>query len=227
MEKIKKQARRTLQEMVYREWKSAIMSGVYPEGQQLTVRELVELTSTSAMPVREALRRLVAERGLEVLANGRSAVPRLTMRERAITHTARIRLETLATRLAMKKADPDTLQELSELNVSYENAIEKGDWKRALQANRGFHFGLYRLCDSPILISLIESLWLANGPFFADHIHVLIERQWGPERAIHHRAMMAALADQDCDRLVLALRQDMTMINEIEEALGELDNLEF
>jgi DNA-binding GntR family transcriptional regulator len=198
--------------MIYRELKSAIMSGIYPEGRQLTVKEIVERTTTSAMPVREAIRRLVAENGLETRPNGTVAVPQRSMRERAIVHASRIHHETLAVCLAARAATTADIQDLRRINGEYEEAIEIKDWALAL----------YALSGSGILLSLIESLWLANGPYVANYVHTLIEGSWGDERAKHHRAILDALARGNGDAAGAALRADISAIEELEKELEEL-----
>ncbi len=215
-------SRLTLQEMIYRELKSAIMSGIYPEGRQLTVKEIVERTTTSAMPVREAIRRLVAENGLETRPNGTVAVPQRSMRERAIVHASRIHHETLAVCLAARAATTADIQDLRRINGEYEEAIEIKDWALAAQRNREFHLSLYALSGSGILLSLIESLWLANGPYVANYVHTLIEGSWGDERAKHHRAILDALARGNGDAAGAALRADISAIEELEKELEEL-----
>ena len=53
-------ARETLQERVYRELRRALINGRFNPGQALTVNELAGSLRTSAMPVREAVARLVS-----------------------------------------------------------------------------------------------------------------------------------------------------------------------
>ena len=52
----------TLYEKVYEELRNALMSGRFLPGEPLTIRGVAEALGTSIMPVREALRRLAAER---------------------------------------------------------------------------------------------------------------------------------------------------------------------
>ncbi len=63
--------RETLHERAYDEVKKAIMGGAIAPGEPMTIRALAKALGTSVMPVREALRRLVAERALELLPNAR------------------------------------------------------------------------------------------------------------------------------------------------------------
>ena len=54
----------TLQERVYQELREALSQGRLTAGESLTIRALATALGTSEMPVREALKRLLAERVL-------------------------------------------------------------------------------------------------------------------------------------------------------------------
>src|SRR3954467_23957 len=70
--------RETLHERAYDEVKKAIMGGAIAPGAPMTIRALAKALGTSVMPVREALRRLVAERALELLPNRSVTLPVMT-----------------------------------------------------------------------------------------------------------------------------------------------------
>ena len=156
----------TMHEKVYVEIRQALMAGQFAPGQRITVRELAEMLGVSPMPVREALRRLEAERGL--VAEGRTmAVPRLTQADYQELCDIRVALEGMATEWA---AEQITEAELAELRVVMEamdrDAVEP-DVEGLLRLNREFHMLVYRACRKPLLIDLIQSLWLRVGPFIS------------------------------------------------------------
>src|SRR3990167_6064619 len=47
-----------------------------------------------------------------------------------------------------------------------ETALEQRNVPAYLDDNSLFHLTLYRACANPILLRMIESLWLQVGPFF-------------------------------------------------------------
>ena len=47
-----------------------------------------------------------------------------------------------------------------------EGALEQRDVQGYLTHNSRFHLTLYQACANPVLLRLIESLWLQVGPFF-------------------------------------------------------------
>ena len=65
----------TVQQRVYSELRTDILLGRIAPGEPLTIRGLAERLGVSAMPIREALRRLAAERAVELLGNRRIRIP--------------------------------------------------------------------------------------------------------------------------------------------------------
>ena len=72
---VSKLERETLHDRAYLELKKAIMSGAIRPGATITIRAMATALGTSPMPVREALRRLVAERALEMLPTRSVTLP--------------------------------------------------------------------------------------------------------------------------------------------------------
>ncbi len=67
--------RETVQDRVYREIRQMILNGEIEPGQTLTIQGLSEAFRVSAMPVREALRRLMAEQALMVVSGRSVGIP--------------------------------------------------------------------------------------------------------------------------------------------------------
>ena len=61
-----------------RELRTALSQGQLAPGHSVTLRGLAEMLDVSPMPVRDAVRRLVAEGALVKLSNRRIAVPAVT-----------------------------------------------------------------------------------------------------------------------------------------------------
>src|SRR5262245_17751515 len=71
--------RETLQEYVYRRVKDLILTGDIAPAQSITINSLAEAFAVSHMPVREALRRLIAERALTVISGRSVGLPALSV----------------------------------------------------------------------------------------------------------------------------------------------------
>src|SRR3569833_2179012 len=68
-------ARETVQDRVYSVLRDRLMRGGFEPGQKLKIAELATALGTSAMPIREALNRLAAERAIDSLRNRSVRVP--------------------------------------------------------------------------------------------------------------------------------------------------------
>src|SRR5579875_1862513 len=69
--------RETVQDRVYREIKDLILNGGIEPGQTVTIQGLSDAFQVSTMPVREALRRLMAEQALMVVSGRSVGIPAL------------------------------------------------------------------------------------------------------------------------------------------------------
>ncbi|MDQ2762655.1 MAG: GntR family transcriptional regulator, partial [Pseudomonadota bacterium] len=129
----------TIQERVYQELRDALSQGRLTAGESLTIRALARALGTSEMPVREALKRLLAERVL-VQASNRSfqIVPMTPSRLHELTQI-RIMVEGMAARLAAEAGNPTLPARLTALNGGMQAALESGDHAGTLKANMEFH----------------------------------------------------------------------------------------
>src|ERR1700756_2234273 len=85
--------RETLNDRVYRELRTMIMSGGFVPGAEMKLRALAQSLHVSPMPVRDAIGRLVVERALKMLPNHRVIVPETTIDEFLEIRRVRILLE--------------------------------------------------------------------------------------------------------------------------------------
>jgi DNA-binding GntR family transcriptional regulator len=165
--KAAKPARGTLQRRVYHALARGLMGGMFTPGEAVSLRMLAARLGTSAMPVREAVSRLIAEGVLVMLPNRSVIIPRMS-RERFIELSrARQRLEGMLAEMGCanaRKADIDTL---ARINEGLRQAVNADDTRTAMTGNMEFHFAFYALARSQVVLPLIETLWLQAGPFVA------------------------------------------------------------
>ncbi|HEY9211978.1 MAG TPA: GntR family transcriptional regulator [Ancylobacter sp.] len=155
----------TVQQWVFQRLRRTVMTGRFPPGQAVTIRGLAEAMGVSAMPVREALRRLVAERALILLDNRRVRVPEMTARRFDQLVVARTLLECEAAARALPAADGAFIERLQALNRASDAAVETADTEAMIETNLAFHAALYGGRSDNVLLPLIESVWLQIGPF--------------------------------------------------------------
>ena len=155
-----------LQEQLYQNIRSGLLSGRFQPGERLKIRDLAAEWGTSPMPVRAALQRLVAEGALEGEAQRSLRVPPMTRERFEQLLPVRINLEGLAVELAAARLTPTELALLQTTVARMDVALQQRDMPGYLSANSQFHLTLYTACANPVLLRLIESLWLQVGPFF-------------------------------------------------------------
>ena len=195
----------TVQEFVHRRLRHAIMTGHFPPGLAVTIRGLAALLAVSSMPVREAMRRLVAERALDVLDNRRARVPAMDEARFSTLIAARIALEQEAARRALPHISPALVTELRRLDAEANQAFAAGDVERTIEANFGFHRFLYSQAPSDALLPLIESVWVQIGPF----MRIALEGVRIGDRPDRHADTVRAVAAGDEAALVRAVEADI------------------
>lgn len=201
-------SRDSVQDRIYAELSDALICGRLQGGQTLQIRDLAETFHTSVMPVREALRRLVAEGALESSTQRPVRVPPMSLQRLDDIHRARLLVEGHVAERAAALADDALLAALSRADAAFSHAVETGDVDAELQANQRFHFTLYEAARSPTLLSVIRSLWLQCGPY----VRVAVEQhrpEAGGPRTLHHHGLMQALARRDAQATRQALEADL------------------
>jgi DNA-binding GntR family transcriptional regulator len=193
-------------EQLYRVMRSRIMYGELAPGQALTLRGLAKEFDVSMTPVREALRRLVAEGALSLSSSGRVSTPEL--RPERIEELAAIRalLETeLATR-ALPRAHMALVDRLTSINNDIAGMITQRDAVGYIRLNLDFHRTLYLRAQAPAMLAMAETVWLQLGPTMRA-LYGKLNRTEAPR---NHRLILAALRAGDEPGLRLALRADVT-----------------
>jgi DNA-binding GntR family transcriptional regulator len=195
----------TVQEFVFRRLRHAIMTGRFPPGLAVTIRGLAALLGVSAMPVREAMRRLVAERALGLLDNRRVRVPEMTPARFETLIAARILLEADVARRALPYIDEAGLADLRRLDQACDDAFAAGDVERTIETNFAFHHRLYSFAPSDAISPLIESIWLQIGPF----MRIALDGATIFNRPDRHAEALAAIAAGDAAALARAIEADV------------------
>jgi GntR family transcriptional regulator, colanic acid and biofilm gene transcriptional regulator len=180
-----------LEEQAYRRLRQALVEGVFAPGEKLSIRRIAEALGTSPMPARSALRRLASEQALDALPSGTALVPRLTRPAFLEVSAIRAELEPLALRLAAGRVDAAMLDALAAVVAEQDAARAAGRPELCLRKDREFLFGLYRRAGAPMLLGMIEALWLRRGPLFWEARWIVMGSP--PEAAHRHRAILAAL----------------------------------
>ena len=177
---------------VYRQLRTRIMHGDIPPGQALTLRGVARDYEVSMTPVREAVRRLVAEGALTMSSSGRMGTPELSAERIEELAALRALIEVELASRALPRAHMALIERLQTINGAVSEAVAHRDAVSYIRTNLEFHRTLYLRAQAPAMLAMAETVWLQMGP---THYHKLI---------------IAALRAGDEPGLRLAVRTDVT-----------------
>jgi len=203
--------RQSVNEAVYQALRNKLMHGEYRAGQLLGIQDLADALGTSTMPVREALRRLVAQQGLEPMRNGTTRVPLITPARLADIRRARILVEGTVTEWAGPRLAAATLDQLAQLalEITEERRTREGV-PSSLEKNRIFHFTIYGAAESPVMVAMIESLWLQSGAYLRETRELLHTDDKPADRL--HESTVEALRAGDWARARQHIQEDISWV---------------
>lgn len=192
-------------EETYKALYYAIITGRFEPGKTLTIRGMAQQLGYSPMPVRESVRRLVALGALEMRNTRRISVAPMTKERFEEIWSARVLLEPEIAARALPHANKSLIRELQRIDAEVGEAMVRGDPDKYCLKNWEFHFTLYRASDCPIILRLIESVWLQFGPF----MRMVIGRLGTSLTVDHHVKAIEALKKKDEAALREAIRLDI------------------
>lgn len=186
-----------LHNLAYEQIIKAIRSGRYRPGDTLRTRTLAKALGVSSTPVREALSRLIAQNALEVDPRNRTAViPPVTRELLEEMYDIRLLLECHAAELAAERATSRELSRLRSIGNRLAQREKDGQGGDAvhLDLSQEFFFAIYLAARQPLLVSLIDSLWLRSSAILS----LLHRRQPADFTLAEGRAaLLEALARRD------------------------------
>ena len=187
--------RETLGANVLFQIKDLLLSGRLMPGEQLSLRSTAEALGVSVMPVREAVYQLVADQALEVAPNRSVRVPTMTGKQFKEITEIRLQIEGYAVEQAALKATPALIRSLKRLNNTLAKEMDFADSDKAsiVMINKEIHFSIYEAAEMPMLVKIIETLWLRIGPILNYDLRAGSERTQKKTAVGHHDRMIAAL----------------------------------
>ena len=196
----------TMADDLQRRLRRSLFDGGFKPGQANSIRRIAEEHDISVIPARDALRGLVAE-GILVFKDSRTiVVPELDKQRIHDIRFARVSLERELAIRAFDRFDAADLQALREIDKKLDAAIATNDTVAYVQGNHAFHFHIYNRAESPVILRLVESLWLQYAPSMS-----LVCTMFGASGISHdyHHIALAALECQDRDNFAAAIASDI------------------
>ncbi|GAX91287.1 GntR family transcriptional regulator [Effusibacillus lacus] len=193
----------TRSEWVYERLKEAILSGKIAPEERIVVDQIAREFGTSAIPVREAIRRLEAEGWVEnkPFVGARVAPVRIEELEELLS--IRLALEPILARTAVLGATNETIDRLEQLVEEMDKCIDHNDTVQYSRLNYEFHRLLYELSPWKELFRIVISVWERSARsrwiFVQTPDSMLASQQ-------EHRAMMEAFRNRDAKELERQMR---------------------
>jgi DNA-binding GntR family transcriptional regulator len=193
-----------------------LAGGELSPGERISLRKLATALGVSVMPVRNAVARLQSDGVLEVEPGKAVRVPVMTAEQFRELLEVRIEIEGYAAELAALRREDEDLRRIEELEASFQilGAGKSTRSSGAARVNMEFHFAVYRAAKSPLLVDIIERLWLKAGPVV--YYHIYLEKFSSPSRdsVILHRQAVDAIRARDGAGARTAIAQDLRMAGE-------------
>ena len=200
----------TLGSTVLMQIKDLLLSGHLMPGEQLSLRSTASALGVSVMPVREAVNQLVADQALEVTPSRAVRVPVMTSEQFTEITQIRIEIEGYAVAQACARISAQTIAELEELNRKLAAAMDAGASNNDIVSfNKDLHFAAYAASQMPMLVKIIQTLWLRIGPILNYDLRNGSERIQNKTAVIHHAQMIAGLKAGDAQMARLGLSNDI------------------
>lgn len=196
----------SLHDEIYAAIRHSLIVGELVPGQAFSMRTLADQFGTSLIPVRDALKRLVAERGLAVLPNRTVCVPRMARSRFQELLQVRLSLEPGLARRAAELLTHEEIKSIATANETMIAALDAGDVRTYLGANYNFHFTIYGATRSTVMVPIVESLWIQVGPF----LNALFRTSATRNVKDNHGQVVKALRRRDSVGAAEAIAKDLT-----------------
>ena len=125
---------------------------------------------------------------------------------------SRLLLEGRAVQLATVHVRGADIRHLRNLAQAHSQVSHGEGIYISLQRNQEFHFAVYRMAKSPILVELIEILWLRLGPYMrvlSQHLAPLVGTGNFRNGAQYHQDLINCLSERDGSGARFAIESDI------------------
>lgn len=177
--------------------RSAVAGGVYRPGQRLLHDELADRFGVSRIPLREAVRTLIAEGLLTSDAGSGTFIAALDLARVDDIYDLRRLVEPSFAPYVVDNCSRADIARLAEMVEGMDDieAIGSDAWSRI---NFAFHLDTYRLANLPIRYEVISRLYHQLEPYSRYYVHST--RALDRVQCEHHE-MVDALREGDADKL--------------------------
>jgi DNA-binding GntR family transcriptional regulator len=183
----------TVQAQTVSKLRDAILSGVFKPGERLIETDLCERMGVSRTSIREALRRLEAERLVTIQPNRGPSVTEITWTQAQQIYEVRALLEGEAAALFASRAAEGDIRALKESLQRFQKADATGDALERLSATTQFYEIILNGCGNEIIAELLNGL-VARITFL--RARSMSQAGRGRKSAAEMQAMFQAIASR-------------------------------
>lgn len=174
-----------------------IQDGTLKPGDRVPEGQFAATLGVSRTPVREALRRLSAEGLIDITHNQGARVTKWDEEDLQEVFDLRMMMEGYASTLAARKATPESVERLRDIERRFEQAIEEeapGFRNEAAKLNNQFHNEILNIAGNRRLSALLTNL--VSVPLTRGSFHTYTRRDF--DHAVrHHRDLIRTYAQND------------------------------
>ena len=183
-----------LGDQVYQALRWSLIVGDREPGDTVSTRTIAAEHGVSVMPVREALKRLEAEKALTGAAKRAYRVADMTPARAVDLFQIQSVLEGAAAEVAATRLPERQTDRLRELTRQMDEAMAREDAHSYLASNFSFHFIIYSGSGNADMASIVEALYARTGPWLSRAIKRLARiEDWEN----HHMQIVDAIAARD------------------------------
>jgi len=193
--------RSSLSEQVRNHILARIATGQFPPGHKIVEARIAEALHVSTIPVREAIRELVARRVLEYLVHRGARVREVSMAETIDALRVKAVLEALAARLAGPRLMPLVPRLRSYIQLILDSAV-RHDFVEFQDQNQHFHRTIVEASGNQILLAQWDSLaFEVRTRFLLDYLQAVDPQVLARE----HADILLAIEDGETETVASLL----------------------
>jgi DNA-binding GntR family transcriptional regulator len=201
-----------LGDRIYQALRWSLIVGEMEPGETVSTRSVATGHGVSVMPVREALKRLEAEKALTGAAKRAYRVAEMNPARTADLFQIRSVLEGAAAEIAATRLPEGQIERLRELTRQMDAAMAREDARDYLACNFSFHFIIYSGAGNPDLAAIVEGLYARTGPWLARAIRRFARiEDWQN----HHMRIADAIAARDAGEARRLMEADIRWNTEL------------
>jgi len=213
----------TKSDYVYKQLKQKILKGVWKQGQNIIISKVAKDLDISAIPVREALKRLEMEGLVDIMPHKGARVTTFDGDKVNEVLSIRAVLEGYAARTAIPFIDDKKMRELRHMVKKMEDYANAGDDENFSSANKEFHRYLYKHSPFPLLYDMIFNLW--DGGNWSKSVFAFKPDRMS-ESVMEHHEILKAIEEKDGEKTERLTRMHKEKNMKILRKLSQLQTLQ-